>query len=143
MQIRLAGFPGSFLQPFTKTSEIDLSYNCIAWAAMSSDDWYEPDDSYNYFWPADVPRENTIEAYIQLFEYYGFDRCENGDNEEGFYKVAIFAVNGSSQASHAARQIQPGLWTSKLGQGIDVTHTIAAMSGGLYGDVIQYLKKEI
>lgn len=143
MQISFPEFPGSFVQPFTQTSEADSFYNCIAWAAESSDDWYEPDPSYNYFWPATVPREYTIEAYIQLYEYYGFDRCDNGEHEDGFLKVAVFAVNGSATASHAARQIQRRLWTSKLGEDVDISHTIESISGGKYGDVVQYLKREI
>jgi len=63
----------------------------------------------------------------------------------GFEKISIFELNGI--ITHASRQLQNGLWTSKLGWqpniSFDVSHTINSISNGVYGNVIIYMKKEI
>ncbi len=140
MPISIPVFPSSYQDPFTKTSDFDPSYNCIAWAAKDSGKWYEPDPDGFYFWPQVVPREYTIDAYIRLYEHLGYTCCDNGNLEDGFEKVAIFSSDMMT-ASHAARQIAADLWTSKLGKDIDVSHSILSMSGGYYGVVVQYLRR--
>jgi hypothetical protein len=44
--------------------------------------------------------------------------------------------------THAARQLDNGKWTSKLGQLEDIEHeSLEALSGAVYGSVVQVLKK--
>lgn len=118
-----------------------LNYNCIAWAASDNTLWYEPDPYGNYYWPNEVTRDYTVEAYINLYEFLGYERCENEEFEEGFTKVAVFA--SGDLPTHAARQLENGNWTSKLGKNIDVEHSIFSIVNGLYGQVVQYLKRQI
>ena len=132
-------FPNSSVQPFSQTSHVDVNYNCIAWAADDNTRWYEPDPFGSYYWPPNVPRDYTIEAYINLYEFLGYERCANGNLENGFIKVAIFA-NGD-WPTHAARQLNNGSWTSKLGKNIDVEHSIFSIENGVYGQVVQYVRK--
>lgn len=134
-------FPNTSAEPFIQTSHVDVNYNCIAWAASDNTRWYEPDPFGNYYWPSEVARDYTVEAYINLYEFLGYERCENGDLEEGFTKVAVFA--SGAWPTHAARQLENGSWTSKLGQNIDVEHSIFSIVNGLYGQVVQYLKRQI
>ena len=134
-------FPNTSAEPFIQTSHVDVNYNCIAWAASDNTRWYEPDPFGNYYWPNEVPRDYTVEAYINLYEFLGYERCENGDFEEGFTKVAVFA--SGAWPTHAARQLENGIWTSKLGPNIDVEHSIFSIVNGLYGQVVQYLKRQI
>ena len=139
-------FPNSFNEPFIKTSLATEKYNCIAHAVFNDSEWYEPaKPEYLTFWPNDVPREYTIDAYFQLFESYGYSKCKNGDIEEGFIKIAFFYSTNkynNPDSFHAARQLSDGQWTSKLGESIDVSHTLNAMSNSNYGEVIQFFKKK-
>ncbi|MEP7374368.1 MAG: hypothetical protein ABI675_13325 [Chitinophagaceae bacterium] len=132
-------FPNSSAEPFIQTSHVDVNYNCIAWAASDNTRWYEPDPIGTYYWPPEVPRDYTVDAYINLYEFLGYERCQNGDHEEGYIKVAVFA-NGLLP-THAARQLENGNWTSKLGKHIDVEHSIFGIEDGMYGQVVQYLRK--
>ena len=137
----IADFPNTKIEPFIQTSYEDVRYNCIAWAASDDTRWYEPDPYGIYYWPINIDREYTTEAYINLYETLGYLRCNNGDLETGFIKIAVFENGGLP--SHAARQLTDGNWTSKLGKNIDVTHTIFSIEDGLYGVVIQYLRKPV
>lgn len=64
--IVIGDFPNTSLEPFVQTSNVDVNYNCIAWAASDNTRWYEPDPFGNYFLPVEVTREYTIEAYQPL-----------------------------------------------------------------------------
>ena len=72
----------------------------------------------------------------------GFEPCEDDSLETGFLKVALY---GSFEFyTHAARQLADGRWTSKLGRSEDVEHEHPdAIAGGIYGEVVQYLKRSI
>ena len=133
-------FPNSEKEPFKKTSDISQIYNCIAWAAGDDSKWYEPDPYGMYYWPPEIPRVYSINAYISVFEKIGYIKCDNSDIEIGYEKVAVFSIK--RVPTHAARQLSNGLWTSKLGQNIDVSHTIKAIEEGQYGNVIQFLKRK-
>jgi hypothetical protein len=137
----IADFPNTTVEPFIQTSHEDVRYNCIAWAASDDTKWYEPDPYGLYYWPKNIDREYTTESYISLYETLGYTKCENGTLEGGFLKVAVFENGGLP--SHAARQLADGNWTSKLGKNIDVRHTIFSIENGLYGIVIQYLKRPL
>ena len=61
--------------------------------------------------------------------------------EIGFEKVAIYGQTLFYR--HAARQLPNGKWTSKLGEEEDIEHdTPDDVAGGLYGEVVQILKRE-
>ena len=60
----------------------------------------------------------------------------------GYEKIAIYAFVG--QFTHAARQLDNGQWTSKLGFREVITHpTLAALSGGIYGNVHCIMRRPI
>lgn len=127
------------------TSPATRSYNCIAWAATSDVLWWWPDPSNIYYWPASVPREATVEAFLRAYGTLGYIECKNGKLEAGFEKIALYANRmpwGDIEPTHAARQLPDGKWTSKLGAFEDVTHNKAAdVKGPLYGGVVKYLKR--
>jgi hypothetical protein len=55
--------PGLRATPFRVTSPTDPAYNCIAWAAGATTDWWWPlDDARKCFWPPGVPRTATFES---------------------------------------------------------------------------------
>jgi hypothetical protein len=65
-------FPNSRIDPFLITSPQTSSYNCIAWAFGDNSKWYWPDSSNIYFWPSDIPRQETLDSFIKLFESIGY-----------------------------------------------------------------------
>lgn len=132
-------FPGLRQAGFLQTSPPTQRYNCIAWAAEMQDAWWWPDSNFQYYWPPGVPREETLTAFIQAYSGIGYVPCDNAELEAGFEKVAIYALNG--QITHASRQLRDGLWTSKLGNNIDISHTFDGLDGPAYGTVIQILKR--
>lgn len=134
-------FPNSKNEPFIKTSEVTPLYNYIAWAADDCFKWYEPDPFGIYYWPPNIPREYTIGAYIKVYESLGYIRCTNGNLKSGEQKIAIFAKDNFP--THAAKQLQDGSWSSKLGKNIDVSHTLNAIEHGHYGLVVQFLVRKI
>jgi hypothetical protein len=141
MRSSFTPFPNSTIEPFLITSPKTSSYNCIAWAFGDDSRWYWPDNSNIYFWPIGIPRQESIDSFIKLFESIGYTQTENCDLEIDFEKIAIFG-DSFSNPTHAARQLENGFWTSKLGQSFDVTHTIFSMEDGHYGNVLVYMKRE-
>lgn len=122
------------------TSPDTVDYNCIAWAAGDTEAWWWPDRLDIGYWPAGVPRAETLEAFIEAFAVLGFTPCDTAEYEEGFEKVAIYIdVNGKQ--THAARQLSSGLWTSKLGNLQDIEHHIDGVSGDQYGAVAVIMKR--
>lgn len=85
--------------------------------------------------------EESLAAFTKLFAKHGYQVCGDGNPEEGYQKLALFAKDGVP--THAARQLSDGKWTSKIGGHVDVRHTLAAMEGGHYGDVALYFKKQL
>jgi hypothetical protein len=133
------------LKTWTTTSEPTRAYNCIAWAADDTTRfWWPPVGSFSTgtYWPPDVPRALTVAAFVKVFAIVGYEPCDNGAHEPGVEKVAIYADGGV--VKHAARQLEDGRWTSKLGRGHDITHaTVGDLETGSYGAVVQYLKRPI
>jgi hypothetical protein len=128
-------FPALKALGYQVTSEPDKSYNCIAWAAGCSTDWWWP--SEDDYWPERAPREETLEA---AFAVLGYSRCDHGELEPNFEKVALYAIG--SVPKHAARQEADGSWTSKLGRMHDIKHNTAeAIISVSYGAIARYLKR--
>ena len=138
--ITLDSLPNSFVEPLVITSLATGNYNCIAWALEDTEHFYWTGPEEFFYWEADLPREETIDSFVQLFRQHGYEICENALKERGFTKIALFTKDNIP--THAARQLLNGLWTSKLGILEDVRHTLFAISDGLYGSVALILKKK-
>jgi hypothetical protein len=133
-------FPNSRADNYEKSSEATIIYNCIAWAIGESHRWWQPDRFR--FWPAGALYNTSKEALIDAYEKIGFEKCENGNVEDGFLKVALYTKDNINY-EHAARLEQNGIWKSKLGEDIDIDHSLEALENGLYGNVYQFMKKKI
>ena len=70
--------------------------------------------------PEGAPRNESVEAFTIAFGQLGYTTCEDGTLESGFEKVAIYEAN--NVVTHMARQLDTGMWTSKLGNGEDIEH---------------------
>ena len=126
------------------TSPPTPEYNCLAWTAGEDQQWWDPNPLY--YWPEGVPREATLDAFEQIYGKLGFRRCADGAPEAGFEKIGIFARKSGARivATHAARLLPSGAWTSKLGPLEDITHQqIENVSGPVYGEVAFFMSKRI
>jgi len=135
-------FPNSTDTPFLATSPKSSSYNCIAWAYGDNTRWYWPIPQNSCFWPSGAPRVLNLNSFILLFQTINYEICENGIHEVELEKIAIF-TDKDGIPTHAARQLRNGFWTSKLGEDIDVQHTIEAMENGFYGNANTYMSRII
>ena len=136
-------FPGLQTAPYQVTSPRTRVYNCIAWAAGDTLNWWWPtwdplDDIP--FWPAGIPLVETIPAFVAVFTSLGFVPCDGEAFESGHVKIALFA-DGRSIPKHAARQLPNGRWTSKLGKAEDIEHELHALEGDIYGTVVLVMKR--
>ncbi len=137
----LADFPGLATARWSLTSDPSDYYNCIAWAAGEMHRWWWPSDSEDDYWPL-ATRENTTEGFRRAFAMKrGYESCEDGELEPDWEKVAIY-VGEDGKPKHMARQLADGTWTSKLGQGRDITHhTLAALAGPRYGVPAHFMRR--
>src|SRR5206468_721215 len=71
-------------------SKETIEYNCIAFAAGDETKCWWPDLGGVYYWPNGLPREETVEAFILMFQWLGYEKCEHARYEFGFEKVAIY-----------------------------------------------------
>jgi hypothetical protein len=129
-----------------KKSEPSEDYNCIAWAANEDFRVWWPDVRRIGYWPEDVAREETLDAFIAAYATLGYERCADGELENGFEKVVLYMHQG--KPTHAAVQLASGFWSSKLGQSIDVEHdtpeaiiTEVAGLANIYGAPVQFLRR--
>ena len=91
------------------------------------------------YWPPDGLSEPTCDAFIEAVETLGFSPCDSPDKERGIEKVALYAKG--DEPKHAARQLESGMWSSKLGRDVDINHTLEGLAGHQYGDVVKILKR--
>ncbi len=126
------------------TSGETTDYNCFAWAAHETSNWWSPLPLTGYFWPEGLPRNTLVSTFVELYKRKGgFVPCENGESEKGFEKIALFG-DAEGNVTHTARMTVTGKWTSKLGVMEDIEHgTLEAIEGPDYGTVIAFLKRPV
>lgn len=123
---------------YEETSELTCLYNCIAWAAEDQERWWWP--SEDSFWPVEI-EDDSIRSFHNAFRTArNYEPCDHGDHEEHFQKVAIYAIG--DRVKHMARQLDSGIWTSKLGHGWDITHhTLEGVNCVQYGEVAGFMRR--
>ncbi len=137
----IATFPGLAREGYRKKSPATWNYNCIAWAASRTDRWWEPDTLYVGYWPPGVARQYTLQAYTEAYATLGYEPCHTGDLTIAFEKVVLFA-DAAGTPTHAARQLDNGRWTSKLGPDVDIEHaTPDALNGAEYGTPVLFMQR--
>lgn len=139
-------WPNLLRTTYTVIDKASMRYNCFAWSINRTDFWFAPDPQMNrvgkVFWPPEVPREYTLDAFIQAYATFGFVLCDNTEVELGFEKVVLYGNN--SIPEHAARQLPNGRWSSKIGEYEVIEHDLYAFDGGKYfSKIIIILKRPI
>ncbi|HEY4481763.1 MAG TPA: hypothetical protein VI489_02815 [Candidatus Brocadiaceae bacterium] len=133
-------FPGLANSGYFITSPETVEYNCIAWAAGDTKRWWEPDPFYISYWPPGVTRRYALETYIEAYESLDYVICHDDKYEPDFEKIAIY-VDSNGKPTHAAKQLDSGSWTSKLGSLEDIKHTLDGLGGSGYGSIAAVMKR--
>lgn len=124
-----------------KTSEPDFCYNCIAWAFEDNTRFWWP-NMQGAYWPRPAnSSQSDLEAFDDWLLADGWVQVATAEFENGFKKVALYAQAGAP--THAARLLPSGVWTSKLGQNIDLSHALSDLEGPTYGQVLKIFRKPI
>lgn len=126
--VQEAHFPNLDRQSYHVTSPRTGSYNCIAFAAGKSDNWWWPVGRAT-LWPV-ATKALTLGTFVQAYQSLGYEICpkQSVTGEQGVDRVAIY-VDATGVPTHAARQLAGGKWTSKLGAWEDIQHdTLEALS---------------
>ena len=133
--------PGLASGDYEITSDESGGYNCIAWAADDQSQNWWPGVGRQAHWPTGAPQACSLDAFEAAYSTLGYERCDNGDPEEGCEKVAIFASD-AGEPTHAARQLPSGRWTSKLGKAEDIEHNLLDVEGDIYGTAARFMRRE-
>lgn len=133
---------------FKLTSPSTSDYNCMSWANKWKNRWMwpnidghipEPDE----FWPDEVPHDEKPSTFIKAFRVLGFIDADDANLEQGYEKIALYK-GAQGLVTHAARQLDNGMWTSKLSWWEDIQHgTPHSLEGELYGKVFCYMKRKL
>jgi len=124
------------------TSRADSAYNCFAWAGHYTDRWLDPIKPLGY-WPPNVPPRATLNNFTKVYEADGWSRCDSPDVEPGYEKIAIY-TDRRGLPQHAARQLESGRWTSKLGEAEDIEHdNLEVFDGSIYGTPARYMRRPL
>ncbi len=126
---------------YRTTSPRSSRYNCIAWALGHDDIRFDYHPLVSYYWPRRCPRDDSVDAFVCVLCTEGFEQCESGDLRPDTEKVAIYAKG--QVATHVARQLPTGLWTSKIGVLEDIEHELADLEGEEYGRIACFLSRPI
>lgn len=126
--------------PYKITSPKDPRYNCVAFAIGDlTHFWYDVNIN-GYYWPPGVPSADTLIGWTKIFEIHGYEETDNRSLESAYEKIAIYVKSDSPE--HVARQKASGIWTSKMGKGIDIEHTLDGLEGDFYGNVVKIMKRK-
>lgn len=135
------------------TSPCSEDYNCIAWAAEDNETWWWPNSFGLTYWPFYPAGDTSLQNFINAYTALGYKICQDATLEAGFKKVALY-IDDSNQVTHAARQLDNGEWTSKLGRLYDIKHPFIEVwqdiaygdqvfTTAIYGKLAAILRKQI
>ena len=143
-------FPNLAKVGYVPQSDSEPKYNCIAWAADTSDAWWWPIpntprffEGIKYDWPYNLPIDKSLITFKRLFQFKRYNDCESFEFDSGYKKIAIYINPTTNECTHASRQLRNGFWTSKLGPSFDIQHSDPnSIIGYCYGEVACIMQQE-
>lgn len=140
-------FPFLVSSGYEKTSDDDIRYNCIAWAAGDKNKWWQPEIIEPWdWWPPGAPTTRELTSFIKAYELVGFKRISDPKYNRRYLTVALYQ-DGNNNATHAAKLLSSGKWSSKLGDWEDITHnTLSALETDgnkpAYGKAVAFMRRK-
>lgn len=112
-------------------------YNCVSFSLNLYDRWLWTNESC---WIPSIPRDLKIQSFILLYEYYGYEICNNHLYEANYDKIAFYHKN--NEPMHASKQFN-NMWRSRINYGI-IEHELDWLCGfnkDSYGEISFIMKK--
>jgi hypothetical protein len=106
--------------PYKLRSKSTNRYNCVAFSAGDYRRNWSPERLGGYYWPDDLPRDDSLGTIKEIFRRRGFSECESTKPEDCVEKIAFYADRLG--CTHVARQMPGGPWASKMGGAADIEH---------------------
>jgi hypothetical protein len=110
-------FPNLVETGYLQTSPATPDYNCIAFTLGDCQRWWWPQvygDNLQSYWPPDADPQESMAAFIRMYQLHGFELCAGAEAEDAFIKIAIFIESKEGLPAHAALQLPNGKWISKM-----------------------------
>ena len=139
-QTLAAAFPRLAREAYQIVGEPTRRFNCIAYAAGDTNEWWEP--TGGRYWPDHATRTQRIEGLVEVFGGLDYEQCGDSGLEAGYEKVALYETHGGF--THAALQTPNGRWRSKMGQGPLIEHlSPESLAGGPYGSPTIHMRRQV
>ena len=126
--------------PYRITSPRDPQYNCIAYAVGDVTHFWDQINIKGYYWPPGAGSIDTLTGWMSIFQLHGYTETTDRSLEIDYEKIAIY--ESADGPEHVARQKASGLWTSKMGRGVDIEHTLEGLEGEFYGKVSKIMRRK-
>jgi hypothetical protein len=116
-------------------------------AAGDTSRWWEcgsdgPIEEPGVYWPDGAKYGFGLEALISVYEVLGFELCpdDRSGTEAGYDWIVLYAEDGEWR--HAAKRLEDGRWSSKLGDLEDVSHDSPDdVCGRFNGEVACFMRR--
>ncbi|MGH7812554.1 MAG: DUF7689 domain-containing protein [Candidatus Binataceae bacterium] len=146
---RIKGWFPKLADNWKLTSSFDPRYNCLAFAVGDTQRWWEygatDELGVRTHWPNGLTESEKLSDWIAALKTLRFELADDGSVEPGYEKLALYRKKET--ATHAARQLSTGRWTSKLGRFEDIEHdTPDELTGNsleAYGAIAQFMKRRL
>ena len=139
-QTLAAAFPRLAREGYEIVGEPTGRYNCIAYAAGDTNEWWWP--TGGRYWPNYATRTQRMDSLVEVFGGLDYEPCDNSGLESGFEKIALYEREGRFE--HAALQTRTGRWRSKMGQGPLIEHRRPeSLVGGMYGNPTIHMRRQV
>jgi hypothetical protein len=123
------------------------TYNCFGFA-LGYIQWWEPPlyidgilANEEAVWPRGISETVQIEAFIEAAKSEGFSESKDAVWQDGVETIMLFFTERDRQFQHAAKQVSPGVWMSKMGFGSDIMHAVDGVDSMQYGKGRIYMKR--
>jgi hypothetical protein len=113
--------------------------------------WLEPpttpgdmEGDPRYAWPEKIeprPENQKIAAYISAAQVCDFSPCGFNCSWESQFEKIVLLYDKKDNFTHAALQVAPLIWKSKIGEYSDIQHPLKAIFGGSYGKRCIFMKR--
>lgn len=117
----------------------NFDFNCVAYSLDIFDDYMWTTEKN---WPyQSVPRLLTIENFKKMYNFYGYEICDDDSYDSNYEKIAFYAKNNIP--THAAKQFN-NIWKSKISNLI-VEHELDWLCGDTqdaYGDIVFIMRRK-
>lgn len=130
----------------------DIHYNCIAYSINCTKLFIQPIEKrfqpvkHNLdgtidFWPTELECSWELSNILKFYRMFKYELHENDNYTMKFRKIALFCNPNTNDVTHAALQIGPNIWRSKLGPATLLQHQLYDIEGEIYGEVRCFVRR--